>query len=244
MNIPQFTAQTSLYRTSNRYRSSALDFGGSSPNQAVVPAQGCMPMAFMGAGVESYQGQRELKLYFFLPPRCNDVVNIMWATPGESWQQLEFEPFNDDFGSCIPYNGNCTYSIGRRINANLGKPYLFAIQSCRTRFLSSSVCGPWSAVAHYLPSGPDTCQDGHEYCGGNCCAAGESCCGDTCCPAGYSCIGGVCTTGFPKTPPPPPPPNNCIFGGAPCGPKCCQPGLECCNYSPEFGADCRKVCVG
>jgi hypothetical protein len=50
---------------------------------------------------------------------------------------------------------------------------------------------------------------------------------------------------FPVTPPPTPPPGrpviNCIFGGAPCGPTCCPPGLECC-YS-EFGPYCRARCV-
>ena len=38
MNMPQFTAQASLYRTSNRYRSSAADFGGSIADQSVIAA--------------------------------------------------------------------------------------------------------------------------------------------------------------------------------------------------------------
>ncbi len=251
MNIPEFTAQASLYRTSNRYWSSALNLGGSLPNQPVVPAQGCMQMPFQGAGVESYRGQPELMLYFTLPSRCNDVINIMWATPGGSWQQLKFDPYDDDFGFCIPYNGHCTYRIGHRINANLDEPYLFKVQSCRTRALASSVCGPWSYVAQYCPGGRD--------CGSNCCAQGEYCCGDTCCPQDHKCCGdGTCCPpdlfclegggcGYPRfdthPPPPPSPVNNCIFGGEPCGPKCCFGDTHCCGYSVEFGADCRRSCV-
>jgi hypothetical protein len=38
MRIPAFTAQASLYRTSNRYRSSGSEFDGSPPAQSVVAA--------------------------------------------------------------------------------------------------------------------------------------------------------------------------------------------------------------
>src|SRR5437867_5536007 len=38
MNIPQFTAQASLYRTSNRYRSSGAELVGSQSAQLVLPA--------------------------------------------------------------------------------------------------------------------------------------------------------------------------------------------------------------
>src|SRR5438270_3404954 len=38
MNIPQFTGQASLYRTTNRYHSSATDFSGSPSDRSVVAA--------------------------------------------------------------------------------------------------------------------------------------------------------------------------------------------------------------
>ena len=38
MSIPEFTAQASLYRTSNRYRSSGSEFSGLPPTQSVVAA--------------------------------------------------------------------------------------------------------------------------------------------------------------------------------------------------------------
>src|ERR1043166_2643636 len=38
MNIPQFTAQVSLYRTSNRYRSAGSELSGLSSTQSVVAA--------------------------------------------------------------------------------------------------------------------------------------------------------------------------------------------------------------
>jgi hypothetical protein len=157
MNIPGFTAQASLYRKSNSYRSSTLDFGGESRNQSVVPAQGCPVISFFGTSLRGTPPR--LHLIFNYWPVCNDVLNVRWATPGGDWQQFEIGT-----GSCPP-NGPlpCTYNVSDRININLDKPYLFAIQSCRTRFASSSVCGPWSKVAHYLPHGWDTCVDGYVW---------------------------------------------------------------------------------
>jgi hypothetical protein len=38
MNIPAFTAQASLYRTSNRYRSSGREAGNLWSGESVVPA--------------------------------------------------------------------------------------------------------------------------------------------------------------------------------------------------------------
>src|SRR6476620_12455766 len=38
MSLPAYTAQASLYRTSNRYRSSVAEFSGSVPAQSVVAA--------------------------------------------------------------------------------------------------------------------------------------------------------------------------------------------------------------
>lgn len=105
---------------------------------------------------EDYRGQRIVVLNFHKPPNCNDVINIRWATPGGRWQQVGVDPSP----SCIPYSGNCSY-LG--LHANPDKPYMFEIQSCRTRALASSVCSPWSAIVHYLPYGPDTCQDGYVW---------------------------------------------------------------------------------
>jgi hypothetical protein len=84
--------------------------------------------------------------------------------------------------------------------------------------------------------------------GEGCCEAEDTCCDGTCCPPNLFCYGGgVCdeppVPGFPNNPAPPPPPNNCIFGGEPCGPKCCPPGLQCCDYSAQFGPDCRTSCI-
>jgi hypothetical protein len=159
MNIPEFTAEASLYKTRNRYRSSRFGIGSLSPDQ-VVPAADCPLMGFRGPVLDSLG----LELYFFVPQICNDAINVRWATPGGSWQQFEFDPFDHGDGSgCIPFSGWCGYNIGRRINADLGKPYLFQMQSCRTRTLAPSVCNPWSEVKRYLPYGPDTCQDGYVW---------------------------------------------------------------------------------
>jgi hypothetical protein len=63
---------------------------------------------------------------------------------------------------------------------------------------------------------------------------------------GLMCIGKQrATPTFDDKRPPPPPQNNCIFGGEPCGRKCCPIGLSCCstNISPEGAPDCKTSCV-
>lgn len=119
-------------------------------------AAGCQAPALMNVSGE-YDGQRAVTLFFTFAEDCRDVVNIMWAAPGGSWHQIEFEPYDEDFGTCIPYNRNCKANMTSRVGANPGMPYLFKVQSCRTRWFASSVCGNWSRLGRYLPWGADTC---------------------------------------------------------------------------------------
>jgi Ricin-type beta-trefoil lectin domain-like len=103
-------------------------------------------------GVYSANGNgQSVKIFFSFAEDCRDVVNIMWATPGGAWQQIEFKPYNEDYGTCIPYNRNCTANMTQRIGANPNESYLFKVQSCRTRVLASSVCSNWSRTNQYVP---------------------------------------------------------------------------------------------
>jgi hypothetical protein len=86
----------------------------------------------------------------------------MWLAPGSGnwWEQIDFSTLGEDWGTCIPYNRRCQANMSERVGARLDKPYLFKFQSCDTVVIGSDECSDWSNVAHYLPSGPDTCIDG------------------------------------------------------------------------------------
>jgi hypothetical protein len=244
MNIPAFTAQASLYRTSNRYHSSVAEFHGSISGQSVVAAyipgpetqnrcSGCTDICVATRNI-------------CLAKVAAGVVEECWGTLGLGcavaigWGVIQT-------GGCYAHYAEC-FGICQIPSADeLGwkSPCCPKVCGIHIPGLAGSGCCDHgeACLGSDHPNTRDGCCPVGQYCNGNCCAAGESCCGATCCPAGFSCIGGLCTTGFPNTPPPPPPDNNCIFGGAPCGLKCCPPGLECCSYSPQFGADCRTSCL-
>ena len=124
-----------------------------------VPASACITPGLLSAK-NDYYNKRAVTLSFSFAEDCRDAVNIRWAAPAGSWKQIEFSPFNSDFGSCIPYNRMCQANMTRAVGADVDKPYLFKIQSCRTRTLATSVCIDWSQLGKYLPSGIDTCIDG------------------------------------------------------------------------------------
>jgi hypothetical protein len=109
-----------------------------------------------------YRGQHTIVLLFHRPSNCNDAFNVMVEVPPGGWNQVELDSNGD--GSCIALSGTCIYyARNDKINGNPDKPYIFKIQSCRTRTLAPSVCSPWSSLAYYLPYGPDTCQDGYVW---------------------------------------------------------------------------------
>jgi hypothetical protein len=240
MNIPQFTAQASLYRTSNRYRSSSADCDGSIPTQSVVAAyipgpetqnkcSGCIQycvvtrnICLAKAGVVAFESCLGTGPLF---PLCFAGAIVFYGAGC-------YSGYAACFGTChipgdTPFSGPCC-----------PKPCGF-----HTPGIEGSGCCDLDETC--VGSGHANTRDGccpvGQYCAGNCCATVGSCCGGTCCPAGFSCIGDVCTTGFPNTPPPPPPPpvNNCIFGGEPCGKKCCFGDFVCC-HDPWEGPVCRQ----
>ena len=124
-----------------------------------VTASACITPGLLSVSSD-YYNQRAVTLSFSFAEDCRDTVNIRWAAPAGAWKQIDFSPFNSDFGTCIPYNRACQANMTRAVGADVDKPYLFKIQSCRTRTLAPSVCSDWSQLGKYLPSGIDTCVDG------------------------------------------------------------------------------------
>jgi hypothetical protein len=120
-------------------------------NLPVARAGECDRMITPGASITNYRGNQTIALGWHLPSNCNDTINLMWSVPAGGWHQQEL---GQDV--CIPYSRNCTSYL----DFDVAKPYIFKVQSCRTRALAPSVCSPWSGVAHLLPYGPDTCIDG------------------------------------------------------------------------------------
>lgn len=234
MKIPEFTATASLYSTSNRYRSSGSEFAGSAPAQSVVAAY------FPGPETQA---------------KCNRCSEIALR----------------NFGICIatgavgciasgPFYPICAGGVLAGCDLGL----LSQEAACAYDDCCPKICGtpnPFdpgegccdnneTCVDRYDPnSRQGCCPSDQSVCGGKCCAKGYSCCGDTCCPPNYFCRDGGFCSEFPSdllpppgTPPPPPPPNNCIFGGAPCGTKCCPLGLECCGVF-QGQPDCKTSCL-
>lgn len=250
MSIPQFTAQASLYTTSNRYNFSIPAYSGSTSESSIVPAYIPGPAtrrdcsvctgicdkgaAICGVGAATYAAA---VCAATLGVGCGAAVAAAAAVLAEC-----AEAYAGCIGLCnIPgwvpvVGGYCCPKICGPPNPLEGS--------------GSGCCDLGEACVDQDDpnSRQGCCPSGQLVCGGKCCAKGDSCCGDTCCPPGYYCLdGGNCVEYPPFAPPgsnpPPPPVNNCIFGGAPCGPKCCAPGLQCCSYSAQFGADCRTSCL-
>lgn len=231
MSIPGFTAYASLYTTSNAYRSSAHAVASPQSTQMVTPAY-----------FPSHATQA----------KCTHCSEIALR----------------NFGICLglgavgciasgPLYPLCAGGVLASCNvALLGEQALCAVDDCCPK-----ICGaldPFdpgagccdageNCVDRYDPNSRQGCCPGDQaVCGGKCCAKGDTCCGETCCPASFFCReGGFCSE-YPSdllppnsAPPPNPPQNNCIFGGEPCGSKCCPVGTVCCGVASNGQPDCR-----
>ncbi len=230
MSIPEFTAEASLYKTSNRYRSSSAEFGGTVASQSVVAALTHDDTV----NCESCENRCNVTA-----AECTGIAVAAW-TAGLAVCAVTgpFAPV-----CAIPVTG--AYALA---NAGcLGK--LAACRAINCDSPGSPCCPVFCELGHCCSHGetcmPQGCCPSNQIvCGGECCGLGESCCGDTCCPPNYFCRdGGFCSefpSDFlpPNSDPPKPPINNCIFGGEPCGRKCCPPGLQCCG-----DGECRGSCI-
>ena len=237
MNIPAFTAESSLYRTNTRYHSSVAELRDAIPAGSVVAALNYDDTA----NCEACENKCNDQAF-----DCNAVATLTW-TLGLAGCAI-FGPFAP--ACAVPVTAAYALAVGvctAKLAACTGICYLPGNRCCPVFCELGHCCSHGETCTTH-----GCCPPGQAVCNGECCPEGYNCCGDICCPnnccggtccdAGVPCCGDKCC-GFDPGPPPPPPPNNCIFGGAPCGPKCCPPGLQCCSYSPEFGADCRTSCI-
>jgi hypothetical protein len=191
MNIPQFTAQSSLYRTSSRYRSSATE--GSMPAQSVLAAYIPGPQTQHDCSVCTDACARPRNVC--LAKAAVEVTEACWASLGFGCGAAIALGYIQA-GACYELYETCVGYCN--IPGGLGP---FSGPCC------PKVCGPEFLLGPFLGSGTGCCDLGEAcvdqedpnsrqgccptdqvVCGGSCCAKGESCCGDTCCPSGYYCL--------------------------------------------------------
>src|SRR6266850_5982083 len=199
MNIPQFTAQASLYRTNNRYRSLAFDYA-SPPKTVLVPQLG-------GPGFEGLANclmDCADKHPTWTAEQCNKICSdpggfkVPTYHPGQTTQIR----CNDCIKSCAIERSTCDLRVAAALDWwNLPGGVLLhwgcadEEASCR-RSCNAPILGPCCPKA----CGPRDSSNPGE----GCCDRGDSCCGGTCCPPNFICHdGGICSA-------PPPPPR--VFG--------------------------------
>ncbi len=240
MSLPRFTADHSLYRSGNSYHSYGAEQDLAISLQSVVPT-----LTFEDTANCSR-----------CENKCNEQSAECVGTAVAAWMiGLVGCAFSGPFYPICASGVSAAYATAVGVcTAKLAACHAVCNlpgESCCPQFCELGHCcsrGETCMPNGCCPSdrqvcGAECCPQGASCCDGACCGPEEHCCGNACCPANVPCgTDGLCA-GFTTTPPPPPPANNCIFGGAPCGPKCCPPGLQCCSYSPEFGADCKTSCL-
>lgn len=233
MNLPAFTAQASLYRTSNRYRSAGGDFGGSTADESVVAAY--IP------GPETRQRCSECT------HSCESVRNVCLAKAvaysieqcllsGSFWGcgKAVFDGVGP-FADCYQVYEACRGLCHLPNDSGIGGPCCPKLCAFSPFKDGAGCCDHGEAcVGSHNPNTRDGCCPVGQECFGNCCAKGEHC-----------LEGGICSTepgyfddSYP--PPPPPPVNNCLFGGIPCGRKCCL-GDEVCCFDATLGGHVCKL---
>lgn len=252
MNMPLFTAEASLYRTSGHYRSSGSECVDLRFGESIVPAY------FPGSATRE---------------KCSDCFETCVETlllcegaglaacgVGCIWSLFAYGAC---FAGCFgPWTAACS---GAAVSCEL---------YCATRKCCPKACevpNPFNPGQGCCDSGEQCvdesdpnarggcCPSGQSVCGGKCCLPGDICCGDACCPAGFNCQQGVCC--------PPDKPNVCsgICCAGPCDQNgvCCEaPGYmcggkccfgECCNGQccelasgkhchPTLGTCCSTIC--
>src|SRR5262245_10808751 len=233
MNIPQFTAQASLYRSSNLCRPAG-------PQGAKLwSGEGIAPAYYPGPATQA-ECQKCLKSvindYFYCVAFTGFPLSL-----GHCQLQYYRDVFKCEVDVCYPKRCEGLGLFGE------GDGCCDADETCVAQGdpNSRSGCCPSDQIVCAGTCCRSSC------CGDICCPPGYFCCGDTCCPPGYHCRDGwICEREFigrfPTTPPPAPPaPSDkwCILmGGEPCGRGCCPLGLECCGLKSDGSPDCKRYC--
>jgi hypothetical protein len=247
MNMPAFSAQASLYRASNHYRSSVADFGGLTTDQSVIAAY--------ITGSDTQQ-------------RCSDCLQIPRlkrdiCLAKTAWMVASYCGITGIF----TFGSSCAVAIGMGALQTAACEADYLIEEGYCHIPDAGRCCPKVCGVHTPEiAGSGCCEKGETCkglgvrentrdgccpvgrdCGSVCCAPGEKCCGEICCPSEYFCLDSRTCSGSPpfsNTPPPPLPESPCEFfaGGSRCGNKCCYGGLQCCGVDIKGQPICQEWC--
>jgi hypothetical protein len=253
MNLPTFSAQASLYRATNRYRSPVAGFGGVATDRSVVAAYMPGPQTQQRCSdcLHPYRVARDIcraKTAWMVGSYCG-LTGIFTLGTGCAAaialgaQQIAGceEGYAVGFGIChIPggagdFSGRCCPKV-----CGVHTPGVPGSGCCDHGETCQGIGMRENTREGCCPVGRD--------CGSVCCAPGEKCCGEVCCPSTHYCLNNTCSEHpgtFPNTPPPAPRESPCYFfaGGSPCGSKCCYGGMQCCGVDPKGEPICQWSCV-
>ena len=223
MNRPGFTAQASLYRTSNHYFTSAPAGCDATPTQSVMAQSG-----ERFANCDSCE-----KTCTWTNYKCQATASAAYAIVAGACVGFVFPPavaaceavaagvYAGAIGACYAWWGEC-----------MTECWLPGNECCPVFCELGHCCSEGETC---IPRG--CCPNDRIVCNGQCCDVGETCCGGTCCPGHYYCLDGFCSE-FPSpllppgnSQPPTPPPSRvrCRKGWKACGPICCPSDLQCCS---------------
>ncbi len=224
MKIPEFTAQTSLYRTSNHYCSAVAESGGSILDQSVVAAY--IPGPDTQNRCSGCTGVCVTTRDVCLAKTAATVVEACWISLGFGCAEaialgyLQAASCEQAYLECF---GICNIPTG----PGWESPCCPKVCGAPTPGVAGSGCCDHgeSCVDPSEPNSRQGCCPSGRRCGDHCCATGEICNGDTCCPPGTNttcngvCCNGVCDSFGSCCEPP----------SHVCGGQCCPPFNKCCN---------------
>jgi hypothetical protein len=225
--VPGFTAETTLFKSANRYRSSGPPRDGASTAQAVMLALS-----------DADRGRCD---------RCENKCNEQAA----ECTGYAAAGFAVGLVGCIaagPFYPLCAGPVTAA--------YGIAIATCGVKHVAclagechapgGSCCPVFCELGHCCSTGErctnnGCCPSDRQICGGECCDPGYFCCNGQCC--NEMCIDGVCTypsfgayTPVEREPARAPNPftGGCEPGWTKCRDQCCPPGQKCCGYGCDY----------
>jgi hypothetical protein len=204
MNIPGFSAETSLYKTSRHYRSIGKF------NQAdgtVYPALSINDLVkFSPDFYFDRQGWRDIVSGdISIRGCCRDCLSSFPCADESCRRQRLFDCNRKCNAETI---GGCGCPPGRAVCEGLccGQGEVCTLDGCSP---PNQVCNNRRCLGRCLPEG--CCPLGQVVCNNHCCERGWSCTSEGCCPPGVCCESTAC------------PPGKFCCGGK----VCCRDGADC-----------------
>jgi len=222
MNMPGFTAEASVYKTSKHYRASVSVLSTSVP-EIIVPVyypspktrsdcNTCLEDCVTGS-IECDAAAAAILAGCIFPPLCPGAV----AAAGAALLGCQ-TAFLTCAGICDATKC-CPKLCGTPNPFDPGSGCCDSGETCVDQNDPNSRNG--------------CCPSGQSVCDGKCCPSGETCCGDACCPtsSGYTCQQGVCC----------PPGYSTVCNGECCPGVCDQNGNCCEDPNRLCGGECCRL---